>query len=187
MVSPLYWHHVVSARQKALKAYYEYVQEHWDAFGFETFEDVKNTFHEMKITACGMSADNDGKPRIAFAVFGMFPDEIDVPITDKVKQLKGWKNFLAAVRRNLHGQQKIKVEMIGPKKEFPECQEESCMHKRECANHKTAGDFRSEGGMTPHLSFVDGEWFCEKEDTEFQEGAMLLREGKLIAGVLKNQ
>lgn len=46
---------------------------------------------------------------------------------------------------------------------------ESCPLSRECANHTTAGDFRSEDGMTPDLKW-NGQWLCTKEDTERNNG-----------------
>ena len=48
--------------------------------------------------------------------------------------------------------------------------EEECHLSRECANHTTAGDFRSEDGMTPDLIQRDGQWLCTKEDTERNYG-----------------
>src|ERR1700693_6518734 len=47
--------------------------------------------------------------------------------------------------------------------QFIECQEEdtSCPHTRECANHMTAGDFRSEDGSKPDLQ--NDVWHCSKQ------------------------
>jgi len=54
------------------------------------------------------------------------------------------------------------------------CNEEDCWWRRECANHATAGDFRSEDGTRPKLHLRKGKVFCETfncppagEDTEF--------------------
>lgn len=38
---------------------------------------------------------------------------------------------------------------------------EDCPWDRVCANHTTAGDFRTEGGVRPLLSLKNGEVFCE--------------------------
>ena len=41
------------------------------------------------------------------------------------------------------------------------CLEKNCPWNRVCANHYTAGDFRSEDGVMPHLSLRNGELHCE--------------------------
>lgn len=77
-----------------------------------------------------------------------------------------------------------------------DCLEDSCPFKGECANHETAGDFRSEDGFTPELSVVDGQWSCKTYDREphsgeylenfpentnkLPQGNLVLREGKLM-------
>jgi hypothetical protein len=40
------------------------------------------------------------------------------------------------------------------------CKSYNCPYQRECANHFSAGDFRSEGGFSPELSMVNGEVHC---------------------------
>jgi len=49
------------------------------------------------------------------------------------------------------------------------CLDEGCIFKRECANHMTAGDFRSEDGFTPQLEEKNGEYFCATKDAEIDE------------------
>jgi|694.fasta_scaffold04876_22 hypothetical protein len=45
-----------------------------------------------------------------------------------------------------------------------DCLEGSCPFKKECANHETAGDFRSEDGFTPEL-YKEGEvFFCKTKN-----------------------
>lgn len=44
------------------------------------------------------------------------------------------------------------------------CLSETCPYNRECANHVTAGDFRSEDGFTPLLIELHGEYFCSSYD-----------------------
>lgn len=41
-----------------------------------------------------------------------------------------------------------------------DCLDNGCPYKRECANHRTAGDYRSEGGFTPDLFEDNGQFFC---------------------------
>lgn len=41
------------------------------------------------------------------------------------------------------------------------CENSDCYYKRECANHRSAGDFRTEDGIKPKLSFRMGELYCE--------------------------
>jgi hypothetical protein len=36
-----------------------------------------------------------------------------------------------------------------------------CPYSRECANHATAGDFRTENGMSPLIELRDTELYCE--------------------------
>ena len=47
----------------------------------------------------------------------------------------------------------------------PECLEEhtSCEYVKNCANHCTAGDYRSQDGDTPDLLKTGDEWFCSKK------------------------
>ena len=59
---------------------------------------------------------------------------------------------------------KVKVYRIGPGGRFPECQDDTCSARQDCANHATAGDFRIEDGLTPDLSKRDGtgDWECSQ-------------------------
>ena len=41
------------------------------------------------------------------------------------------------------------------------CLQKDCPWNRECANHETAGDFRSEGGSRPLLKLLNGELHCD--------------------------
>lgn len=41
------------------------------------------------------------------------------------------------------------------------CEEKNCPWDRVCANHETAGDFRSEDGTRPILHLEQGDVFCE--------------------------
>jgi hypothetical protein len=47
------------------------------------------------------------------------------------------------------------------------CEETECRWKRVCANHTSAGDFRSEDGSRPVVHLEQGEVFCE---TFYSEG-----------------
>jgi len=47
------------------------------------------------------------------------------------------------------------------------CHSKECRFRYECANHTTAGDFRTEGGFTPKLfERTVGVWSCETIDAE---------------------
>jgi len=70
---------------------------------------------------------------------------------------------------------KVHVKLYG---RFPECQDKPCMHRSECANHHTAGDYRIEDGMTSDLLVNSkGEWSCSKSPV-FNHGA-ILSDGRL--------
>lgn len=46
------------------------------------------------------------------------------------------------------------------------CLETGCLFRKTCANHASAGDFRSEGGFSPELHLRRGEVYCDTvEDT----------------------
>lgn len=40
------------------------------------------------------------------------------------------------------------------------CTEKHCKFSRKCANHDSAGDYRSEGGFTPEIILKDDKIFC---------------------------
>lgn len=44
---------------------------------------------------------------------------------------------------------------------FFECREKLCPFRRECAQHETAGDFRTEGGFTPELIIIGNACYCD--------------------------
>lgn len=76
---------------------------------------------------------------------------------------------------------KVEVALIGINKHFPECQEQylDCRFTRDCANHRTAGDFRTEDGLTPDLSKdSNNNWMCSK-CPEYNNGA-ILDDGSLL-------
>lgn len=41
------------------------------------------------------------------------------------------------------------------------CHEKECKFRRECANHETAGDFRTDDGFSPELTLCNGEFYCD--------------------------
>ena len=55
---------------------------------------------------------------------------------------------------------------------FPDCRMETCPFCRECANHCTAGDFRTEGGFTPQLTVEIEKVFCTGVAEDRGEGAL---------------
>lgn len=71
---------------------------------------------------------------------------------------------------------KVTIKIVGELGVFPECQESDCSLKRQCANHCTAGDFRSEDGWKPDLQKIDGEWFCNGAFVN-DFGAVLIQKG----------
>ena len=70
----------------------------------------------------------------------------------------------------------IEVEI---KNEFPECQD-SCPNAINCANHKTANDWKNKLGATPDLKqVVEGSWRCHRNPQEMLRGAVLI-DGTLL-------
>lgn len=59
------------------------------------------------------------------------------------------------------------------------CYSQNCPLTRECANHDTAGDFRSEGGSTPKLELIGDKVICHQEvyDGTFR-GFSFLKDGR---------
>jgi hypothetical protein len=55
----------------------------------------------------------------------------------------------------------------------PLCLDKGCLHKKECANHTTAGDYRLEDGPTPDLARTPSGWSCSRSLTEQARGAIL--------------
>lgn len=49
------------------------------------------------------------------------------------------------------------------------CQTKDCLFNRECANHETAGDFRSEGGFTPQVTRCCDGFKCHTINAEADE------------------
>lgn len=49
---------------------------------------------------------------------------------------------------------KIEIDSYG------NCCDEKCVFKRECSQHRTAGDFRAEDGFRPDIKFILDEGFC---------------------------
>jgi hypothetical protein len=41
------------------------------------------------------------------------------------------------------------------------CEEPDCLYRKNCANHTTAGDFRTESGLTPELFLHRGKVVCK--------------------------
>jgi hypothetical protein len=45
-----------------------------------------------------------------------------------------------------------------------DCLSKTCSFRKECANHESAGDYRSEDGFRPDLFEKNGEYFCNTAD-----------------------
>ena len=65
----------------------------------------------------------------------------------------------------------VPVEVHG---EYPACLADDCPRHKECANHTSAGDFRSLDGDTPTLTKVGSEWLCTKCPEHSGHGAILI-------------
>jgi len=64
--------------------------------------------------------------------------------------------------------------------EFPKCKDKLCPKKRDCANHKTACQWRETFGATPNLrQVVLGSWRCHQVPEEKLYGAVL-SDGSLL-------
>lgn len=61
-----------------------------------------------------------------------------------------------------------------------DCGEDSCLFVKTCAQHSSAGDFRSEGGMTPDLAWVNNQWYCSKKETDRDIGAILKKGNRFL-------
>lgn len=57
--------------------------------------------------------------------------------------------------------------------QYPACLDTECKHKKECANHTSAGDYRSEDGDTPNLVKTANGWLCSREPADKGLGAIL--------------
>jgi hypothetical protein len=74
-----------------------------------------------------------------------------------------------------------------------DCLDEKCRYRKECANHRTAGDFRCEGGFTPDLFEENNVFFCRtktlKPDDTYEDfpsnhktcgtGMLIFKEGEI--------
>lgn len=60
------------------------------------------------------------------------------------------------------------------------CEDNDCGYIRDCANHSSAGDFRSEGGSTPDVKLIDGKIVCSKTIRVNGCGMVCLRDGRLM-------
>jgi hypothetical protein len=60
--------------------------------------------------------------------------------------------------------------------QIPTCYDESCPHAGSCANHDTAGNFRTEDGLTPNLTKILGVWMCD-QNPRLNNGARLVNGG----------
>jgi hypothetical protein len=50
-----------------------------------------------------------------------------------------------------------------------DCLSKDCAFRKECANHETAGDYRSEDGFTPDLYEKNGGYFCNTFDERIMD------------------
>jgi hypothetical protein len=76
--------------------------------------------------------------------------------------------------------QDVAINLGGVGTLYLNCHEENCPHTRECALHITAGEFRSEGGMTPFIRPKDGSFQCSKASDPTRSGSLVWHDGQLI-------
>jgi hypothetical protein len=55
---------------------------------------------------------------------------------------------------------KVKEVKVNPKWPLV-CENDDCHYRKECSNHQSAGDFRTDGGIQPKLVYVRGVLHCE--------------------------
>lgn len=62
----------------------------------------------------------------------------------------------------------VEVNLYG---KYPSCESTDCPHFGECANHSSAGDFRTEDGRTPDLHLTSEGWKCSQQPKQTGKGA----------------
>ncbi len=60
-----------------------------------------------------------------------------------------------------------------------ECNSISCPNKLDCAQHYTAGDFRSESGRTPNVIKIDDSYVCDGTMSD-SLGMLVFKQGQLV-------
>lgn len=76
------------------------------------------------------------------------------------------------------------------------CEEQKCRFRKECANHSTAGDFRTEDGFSPELFEENGVFYCRTKSSKegdckyatlpveydsMDRGAVVFRNGSFVS------
>lgn len=78
------------------------------------------------------------------------------------------------------------LELIGPSSDGEygiNCMSKNCMYSRSCAQHVTAGDYRSADGMTPAIINVNGHISCKKVETHSSNPVYINSYGEIIRHV----
>jgi len=65
----------------------------------------------------------------------------------------------------------VSVKIYG---DYPACLDVTCPFKQNCANHTTAGDYRTEDGLTPDLVKTDAGWKCNRCPGQTGCGAIMV-------------
>ena len=60
------------------------------------------------------------------------------------------------------------------------CMSKTCSYTDECANHESAGDFRSEGGSRGNISIVDDKLSCDETIIPNCIGMVYLKHEKIM-------
>ena len=99
--------------------------------------------------------------RLIGAVITTIMDHIFIIVTDHPITAAGTRGHpqMAVIEDPHTDKMKINVELQTCA--AVQCLEDNCPWKRVCANHVTAGDFRTEGGSRPLLKLKQEEIFCE--------------------------
>lgn len=82
----------------------------------------------------------------------------------EVKSPESWDSYLEVEKTNYPAKDSYSIC----------CHAKNCMYARECAQHTTAGDFRSEDGMTPDIINIDGHISCNKKEIDKSGGMVYI-------------
>jgi len=93
--------------------------------------------------------------------------EIKRRVSCVLEEAKAMSEVVDEALGDASGEEKrgVKIEAAMPNGDGAIICEDDCVYSRECANHTSAGEFRSEGGFTPELSVNERmECFCRTKE-----------------------
>jgi hypothetical protein len=86
-------------------------------------------------------------------------------------QIRAEISYITAMNIMQHQMREgVAIEVHG---KYPACLDMECKHRGECANHTSAGDYRTEDGDTPGLVKTTTGWQCNREPADEGLGAVL--------------